>query len=168
MRVKWLYYRDFKTRLTIGPGCWLEGGHGSGLSRKPTKSGSLSIVGQRMSRREEKPVSDAPSRPLSRKSRAESMGSLADYSQHGGYWGSNVVPANYQTQNLYRQQEWDSLLAFRITCCAGLSILWKLSWPSLAQTCCRRRISAARKISYVFLSSSLVYFSFICSSNTSL
>ena len=104
MRVKWLYYRDFKTRLTIGPGCWLEGGHGSGLSRKPTKSGSLSIVGQRMSRREEKPVSDAPSRPPSRTSRAESMGSLADCSQHGGYWGSNVVPADYQTQNLYIQQ----------------------------------------------------------------
>ena len=155
-----------------------------GLSRKPTKPDSLSIVGQRTSLREEMPVSDAPSCPLSQTSRAESMGSLADYSQHGGfwgsnvvpsdysqhggYWGSNVVPANYQTQNLYRQQEWDSLLAFRITCCAGLSILWKLSWPSLAQTCCRRRISAARKISYVFLSSSLVYFSFICSSNTSL
>ena len=75
-----------------------------GLSRKPTKTSSLSMVGQRMSRREEKPVSDAPSRLLSQTSRAESMGSLAAYSQHGGYWGSNVVPADYQTQNLCSQQ----------------------------------------------------------------
>ena len=105
-----------------------------GLSRKPTKPGSLSIVGQRMSRREEKPVSDAPSRPLSRTSRAESIGSLADYSQHGGYWGSNVIPADYQTQNLYSQQQvFASQIVSRVThraCCAGFSILWKLSWPS--------------------------------------
>ena len=94
-----------------------------GLSRKPTKPGGLSIVGQRMSRREEKPVSDAPSRPLSRTSRAESMGSLADYSQHGGYWGSNVVPADYKTQNLYSQQVWGSLIGSKVTHCVGFSFL---------------------------------------------
>ena len=38
MRVKWLYYRDFKTRLTLGPGCWLEGGHGSWTVKKANQT----------------------------------------------------------------------------------------------------------------------------------
>ena len=67
--------------------------------------GGLTIVGQGMSRHEAAPLSDAPSRPLSRTSRAESMGSLADYSQHGGYYPSNVVPADYQANNLYSQAQ---------------------------------------------------------------
>ena len=68
-------------------------------------SGGLTVVGQGMSRHEAAPQSDAPSRPLSRTSRAESMGSLADYSQHGGYYGRNVVPADYGAQNLYFQSQ---------------------------------------------------------------
>ena len=100
-----------------------------GLSRNPVNSGGLVIVGQRMSRREEKPVSDAPSRPLSRTSRAESIGSLADYSQHGGYWGNNCVPADYQNQNLYSQQQVCLVkLESMVIGCLGLSILWQLSW----------------------------------------
>ena len=67
----------------------------AGLVKYEAKSGCLAIVGQKISRDEVKPVSDAPSRPLSRTSRAESIGSLADYSQHGGYWGANIVPADY-------------------------------------------------------------------------
>ena len=75
----------------------------AGLARYEAKPGCLAIVGQKISRDEVKPVSDAPSRPLSRTSRAESIGSLADYSQHGGYWGSNIVPADYNNYNTQQQ-----------------------------------------------------------------
>ena len=59
-------------------------------------------------------MSDAPSRPLSRTSRAESIGSLADYSQHGGYWGSNIVPADYNNYNT--QQQVGILIGIYIMC----------------------------------------------------
>ena len=61
-----------------------------GLLRRKTPGpgggGNLRVVGQSMKRHELGLVTDdAPSRPLSRASRAESMGSLADFSQHTSY-----------------------------------------------------------------------------------
>ena len=75
-----------------------------GLSRNPMSSIGLTIVGQGMSRHEVIPPIDAPSQTFSQTSRAESIGSLADLSQHGGYYGSNVVPADNGTEDTYYHQ----------------------------------------------------------------
>ena len=77
-----------------------------GLSRTLKGRADLAVVGQGMSRNEGRPQSGGPSRPISRTSRAESMGSLADYSQHASYGGAydpNVPPSELRTQNLYLQ-----------------------------------------------------------------
>ena len=77
-----------------------------GLSRTLKSTSDLAVVGQGMSHNEGRPPSGGPSRPLSRASRAESMGSLANYSQHGSYsaaYDSKVPPSELRTQNLYIQ-----------------------------------------------------------------
>jgi hypothetical protein len=73
-----------------------------GLSRK---SGTLAVVGQGKSRHKAMHSSTAPSRPLSRTSRAESMGSLVDYSRHGGDYGSNMVTIECYQESHSRQQQ---------------------------------------------------------------
>ena len=67
-------------------------------------STGLSIVGQGMSRHEFMPISNDPSHPLFRKSRAAPKGSLANHSMHDGYYGSNNVPGEYLTQNHHQSQ----------------------------------------------------------------
>ena len=62
------------------------------------RSGTLQVVGQGMKRHEAGHVSDeAPSRPLSRASRAESIGSLADFSQH-----ASLLPSDMEYSHRYR------------------------------------------------------------------
>ena len=62
-------------------------------------SGTLQVVGQGMKRHEVGVPDDAPSRPLSRTSRAESMGSLADFSQHASY----QLPSELEHSSRHRQ-----------------------------------------------------------------
>ena len=62
-------------------------------------SGSLQVVGLGMKRHEVGLPDEAPSRPLSRTSRAESMGSLADFSQHASY----QLPSELEHSSRHRQ-----------------------------------------------------------------
>ena len=73
-----------------------------GLSRRKVSGaggGNLRVVGQSMKRHELGVSDDAPSRPLSRTSRAESMGSLADFSQHTSY----QLPAELEHAHRHKQ-----------------------------------------------------------------
>lgn len=74
---------------------------GLGIPRRKTSGlGSLQVVGQGMKRHEAGgPGDDAPSRPLSRASRAESMGSLADFSAHA----SAQLPAELEHASRHKQ-----------------------------------------------------------------
>ena len=77
-----------------------------GLSRTMRRSADLAVVGQGVSANEGRPASGGHSRPLSRASRAESMGSLANHSQHGSFtptYDYNVQPSELRNQNLYIQ-----------------------------------------------------------------
>ena len=77
-----------------------------GLARAVQRSADLAVVGQGVPGQEARPASAGPSRPLSRASRAESMGSLADFPQNGSFnatYDSNVPPSELRTQNLYIQ-----------------------------------------------------------------
>ena len=77
-----------------------------GLARAVQRSADLSVVGQGVPGQEARPASAGPSRPLSRASRAESTGSLADFPQNGSFnatYDSNVPPSELRTQNLYIQ-----------------------------------------------------------------
>ena len=73
-----------------------------GLCRRKVSGaggGNLRVVGQSMKRHELGVSDDAPSRPLSRTSRAESMGSLADFSQHTSY----QLPAELEHAHRHKQ-----------------------------------------------------------------
>ena len=77
-----------------------------GLSKTLNSPVDLSIIGQGMSVNKGRPKSGGPSRPLSRPSHAESLGSLANFCQHASYGGAydpNVPPSELRTQNLYIQ-----------------------------------------------------------------
>ena len=77
-----------------------------GLSRMTRRSADLAVVGQGVSANEGRPASGGHPRPLSRASRAESMGSLTSRSQHGSFsatYDSNVHPSELRNQNLYIQ-----------------------------------------------------------------